>query len=32
MNTKSAKEQAKYRTEYMKNFVNDFLEEWNGVK
>ena len=32
MNTKSAKEQAKYRTEYMKNFVNEFLEEWNGVK
>jgi uncharacterized protein len=32
MNTKSAKEQAKYRTEYMKNFVNEFLAEWNGVK
>lgn len=32
MNTDTAKILAKERTEYMKNFVNEFLEEWNGVK
>ena len=32
MNTKTAKEQAIMRTEYMENFVKEFLDEWNGVK
>ena len=32
MNTDTAKILAKERTEYMKNFVNEFLEEWNGIK
>lgn len=32
MNTKTAKEQAIRRTEYMKEFVKEFLDEWNGIK
>ncbi len=32
MNTKTAKEQAIVRTEFMKKFVNEFLEEWEGLK
>lgn len=32
MNTKTAKIQARERTEYMRNFVDEFLQEWNGVK
>jgi len=32
MNTKTAKEQAIVRTEFMKEFVNEFLEEWKGLK
>lgn len=32
MNTKTAKEQAIERTEFMKMFVNEFLDEWHGIK
>ena len=32
MNTKTAKEEAIARTEVMKRFVDEFLEEWNGIK
>lgn len=32
MNTNKAKELAKERTEFMKNFVDEFLKEWNGEK
>ncbi len=32
MNTKTAKEQAIARTEFMKKFVNEFLDEWHGIK
>ena len=32
MNTKTAKEQAIKRTDYMKEFVKEFLDEWSGVK
>lgn len=32
MNTKTAKEQAVKRTEFMEKFVNEFLDEWNGIK
>lgn len=32
MNTMSAKQIAKNRTDYMKNFVSEFLDEWNGIK
>jgi len=32
MNTPTAKEQAKKRTEYMEDFVKEFLDEWNGLK
>lgn len=32
MNTKTAKEQAIMRTEYMKYFVKEFLDEWEGIK
>lgn len=32
MNTKTAKEQAVARTEFMKTFVNEFLDEWHGIK
>lgn len=32
MNTKTAKEQAIIRTDYMKEFVKEFLDEWNGIK
>lgn len=32
MNTKTAKEQAIGRTEFMKMFVNEFLDEWHGIK
>lgn len=32
MNTPTAKEQAKKRTEYMEEFVKEFLDEWNGLK
>lgn len=32
MNTKTGKEQAIRRTEYMKEFVKEFLDEWTGVK
>ena len=31
MNTKTAKEIAEQRTEFMKKFVEEFLEEWNGI-
>ena len=30
MNTETAKEIAKRRTDYMKNFVKEFLDEWNA--
>ncbi len=30
MNTKTAKEIGKQRTEFMRNFVQEFLDEWNG--
>ena len=30
MNTETAKEISKRRTDYMKNFVNEFLDEWNA--
>lgn len=32
MNTKTAKEQSIARTEFMKEFVNEFLDEWHGIK
>jgi HD superfamily phosphodiesterase len=32
MNTETAKKQAIERTEFMKMFVNEFLQEWNGTK
>ena len=32
MNTKTAREQAKKRTEYMEEFVKEFLAEWKGYK
>lgn len=32
MNTKTAKGQAIERTEFMKMFVNEFLDEWHGIK
>lgn len=32
MNTKTAKEMGKQRTEFMRNFVQEFLDEWNGKK
>ena len=32
MNTKTAKEIAKERTNFMKLYVNEFLDEWNGIK
>lgn len=32
MNTKTAKEQAIARTEFMKKFVTEFLDEWHGKK
>lgn len=32
MNTKTAKKQAIERTEFMKKFVNEFLDEWHGIK
>lgn len=32
MNTKTAKEQAISRTEFMKEFVSEFLDEWHGIK
>lgn len=32
MNTETAKIKAKERTKFMKNFVNEFLDEWNGIK
>ena len=32
MNTKKAKELANNRIEFMKNFVEEFLKEWNGEK
>ena len=30
MNTKTAKEIGKQRTDFMKKFVQEFLYEWNG--
>ena len=32
MNTNTAKEIAKERTNFMKLYVNEFLDEWNGIK
>ena len=32
MNTDSAKKQAIERTEFMKQFVDEFLKEWEGIK
>ena len=32
MNTDSAKKQAIERTEFMKQFVDEFLKEWKGIK
>lgn len=32
MNTETARKQAIERTEFMKEFVNEFLQEWNGIK
>ena len=32
MNTKTAKEQAAARTNFMKEFVDEFLDEWQGTK
>ncbi len=32
MNTKSAKQIAVERTNYMKTYVEQFLDEWNGRK
>jgi len=32
MNTNTAKEIAYKRVEYMKKYVNEFFDEWNGVK
>jgi len=31
MNTKTAKELANKRTEYMRGFVKEFIDEWNGI-
>ena len=30
MNTKTAREMANRRTEFMKDFVTEFLNEWNA--
>lgn len=30
MNTKTAKEMAKERTDFMRRFVDEFLKEWEG--
>lgn len=32
MNTKTAKKLAIKRTKYMKKFIKEFLDEWNGIK
>ena len=32
MNTESARKRAKERTAVMKEFVKEFLDEWNGIK
>ncbi len=32
MNTETARKQAIERTEFMKVFVNEFIQEWNGIK
>ena len=32
MNTNKAKELALERTEFMRNFVDEFLKEWKGEK
>lgn len=32
MNTQTAKKIAEERTEFMRNFVDEFLKEWNGLK
>lgn len=32
MNTESARKRAQERTAYMKVFVKEFLDEWNGIK
>lgn len=32
MNTETAKNIAKHRTEYIKGFLNEFLDEWEGEK
>ena len=32
MNTVTAKKIAEERTDFMKSFVTEFLDEWNGLK
>ena len=32
MNTTAARKIAEERTNYIKNFVQEFLDEWNGLK
>jgi uncharacterized protein len=32
MNTKTAKEMAEKRHEFIENFMQEFLKEWNGEK
>ena len=32
MNTNTAKEMAKYRVQFIRDFAEEFLDEWNGKK
>ena len=32
MNTSAAKKEAERRTDYMRNFVQEFMDEWNVLK
>lgn len=32
MNTKAAKDLAQSRSDFLETFVEEFLDEWNGIK
>lgn len=32
MNTSTAKKIAKHRENYMKNYISEFLDEWEGIQ